>query len=71
MAENDRDKLGALIGYLIDHNRDHADELRELLEKYRDVAGENTVRLVSDAAELMARSADSLSLALVDIKTNK
>lgn len=69
MAENDRDKLAALISYLIDHNREHAEELRELLGKYQDVAGENTVRLVGEAAALMDKSADSLSLSLADIKS--
>lgn len=68
MVENDKDKLGTLISYLIDHNKEHAAELRELGEQLKGVAGETTQDYVNTAADLMDKSTASLSLALADLK---
>jgi nickel/cobalt exporter len=70
MSGDDKDRLRALLGYWIEHNREHGEEFREWAEKARamgeaEVAGEilEAVRAMDKAGELLAESLKRLEVA--------
>ena len=54
----------ALLGYMIDHNRHHAEELHELAHS----AGEESAELIHEAVELFNAGNEKLSKALSLLK---
>lgn len=54
----------ALLGYMIDHNRHHAEELHELAHS----AGEEPAELIHEAVELFNAGNEKLSKALSLLK---
>ena len=64
---DDREKLATLLSYLVDHNREHSQELTELAEKVTG-AEEKTVRgHILKAAQLMDQSTEFLIKALAEL----
>lgn len=64
MAETNRERLTTLLSYLIDHNRDHARELRELAQKTAGIRKSTLRDNILEAAQLLDKSTDSLNEAL-------
>ncbi len=67
MVENDIKKLMTLLSYLIEHNRDHGEELKKLAEKVKGVASNTAHDHILEAAQLMDKSTDSLVKVLAEL----
>lgn len=67
---NDKKRLVTLLGYLVDHNREHTQELRKLVDE---VKGPETTAVRSpilEAAQLMGQATESLEKALLALRGN-
>ena len=62
-----KEKLTTLLGYLIDHNRDHREELKGLAKKVIGVTGDTVQSHILEAARLLDRSTVSLAKALSEL----
>lgn len=67
MVETDEQRIVVLLNYLVSHNRDHSQELRELAEEVKGLTGGNVVQHVLEAAQLMDKSTESLKKALSEL----
>ncbi len=67
MVENDTRKLMKLLSYLIDHNKEHGEELKKLTEKVKEVAGNTVQGHILEVAQLMGKSTNSLIKALSEL----
>lgn len=67
MVETDEQRIMVLLNYLVSHNRDHSQELRELAEEVKGLTGGNVVQHVLEAAQLMDKSTESLKKALSEL----
>lgn len=67
MVETDEQRIVVLLNYLVGHNRDHSQELRELAEEVKGLTGGNVVQHVLEAAQLMDKSTESLKKALSEL----
>lgn len=67
MVETDEQRIMVLLNYLVSHNRDHSQELRELVEEVKGLTGGNVVQHVLEAAQLMDKSTESLKKALSEL----
>ncbi|MFC1937852.1 hypothetical protein ACFLWY_04790 [Chloroflexota bacterium] len=67
MEDDDRDNLAALLSYLVEHNREHSQELTELAKKATG-AEEQAVRgHLLKAAQLMDDSTEPLIKVLAEL----
>lgn len=64
VATTDKERLTTLLSYLIDHNRSHAGELRELTEKVKGTDKAAVGDRIAEAAQLLDSSTESLNKAL-------
>ena len=67
MEDDDKDKLAALLSYLVEHNREHSQELTELAKKVTEVEEEAIRGHILKAAQLMDDSTESLIKALSEL----
>lgn len=67
MIEKSKEKLTTLLNYLIDHNKDHSEELKELAEKVVGVTGDTVQSHILEAARLLDKSTVSLAKALSEL----
>jgi hypothetical protein len=67
MIEKSKEKLTTLLSYLIDHNRDHSEELKGLAEKVIGVTGDIVQSHILEAARLLDESTGSLAKALSEL----
>ena len=67
MIEKGKEKLTTLLSYLIDHNRDHSKELKELAEKVIGMTGDIVQNDILEAARLLDKSTESLTKALSEL----
>lgn len=67
MIEKSKEKLTTLLSYLIDHNRDHSEELKGLAEKVTGVTGDIVQSHILAAARLLDKSTRSLTKALSEL----
>jgi len=67
MIEKSKEKLTTLLSYLIDHNRDHSEELKGLAEKVTGVTGDIVQGHILEAARLLDKSTGSLTKALSEL----
>lgn len=68
--KTDKERLLILLKYLIDHNREHGQELRELATKAEGVVTETVQEYISEAAQRMDESIESLMKALSELDTH-
>ncbi len=68
MVESDRGKLRTLLNYLIDHNREHSQELKALAEGLKGTDRNTVSSHILEAARLLDGSTDSLAKALAELK---
>lgn len=68
--ETDKERLLILLKYLIDHNKEHGQELRELATKAKGVVTETTEGYILEAAQRMDDSIESLTKALSELSKN-
>jgi hypothetical protein len=64
----EKGKLTTLLNYLIEHNREHSEELTELAEKVKKVANDVIREDIQEAARLMNESTEYLKQALMKLR---
>jgi len=64
MANNERAKLRTLLGYWIEHGREHSQEFTEWANRARGIGEPETASELLRAAQEMEKAARSLSRAL-------
>ncbi|HEY56487.1 MAG TPA: hypothetical protein G4N90_03510 [Dehalococcoidia bacterium] len=64
MADNERVKLRVLLGYWIEHSREHSQEFKEWADRAEAAGQPETARELLQAAQEMDSAAGSLSRAL-------
>ena len=67
MVEQDKEKLKTLLDYLIKHNGEHCEELRELAENAKTMAMDLAKEDIREAARLMSESTEYLKKALTEL----
>ncbi len=67
MVKAGEQRIITLLNYLVNHNRDHSQELRELAEQVKGLTGGNVLQYVLEAAQLMDKSTESLKRALSEL----
>jgi hypothetical protein len=67
MIEGEKERLTALLNYLIKHNEEHSEELIELAERAKTVAKDVVRDDILEAARLMSESTEYLKLALAEL----
>jgi hypothetical protein len=60
----DRDKLKAVLSYMRDHNREHAQELKRLLAAAGDLGADEVTDLIENGARGIETAAEQLGLAV-------
>ena len=70
VMETNREKLMVLLKYLINHNKEHGQELRELATKAEGVVTEAAQEYILEAAQRMDESVESLMKALSELDTH-
>jgi len=60
----DKDKLVAVLGFMKDHNHEHADELRNLLGAIKELGADEIADIIENSAEAIEEAADSIGEAL-------
>ncbi|MFC2058909.1 hypothetical protein ACFLTS_04615 [Chloroflexota bacterium] len=68
MAEHDKERLKTLLDYLIEHNREHSEELRELAENAKTMDMGLAKEDIREAARLMVESTEYLKKALMEFR---
>lgn len=63
------ERLIVLLKYLIDHNKEHGQELRELANKAEGAATETAQEYILEAAQRIDESIKSLMKALSELET--
>jgi hypothetical protein len=64
MADNDIAKLKVLLGYWIEHSREHSQEFKEWSGRAEAAGKPKTARELSQASQEMDQAAESLGRAL-------
>jgi len=67
MVRTDERRIITLLNYLVNHNRDHSQELRELAKQVKGLTGGNALQYVLEAVQLMDKSTESLKRALSEL----
>lgn len=67
MAEQDKEKLITLLDYLIRHNGEHSEELKELADKTKVIAAGVAQENMLEAARLINESNEYLKKALMEL----
>jgi len=65
------DQAIALMSYMLDHNKHHAEELHELSHKLEATGKENVAKLIDEALDEYYHGNDALSKALDTLKEGK
>jgi hypothetical protein len=60
----DKDKLIAVLGFMKDHNREHAGELRNLLGAIKELGADEIADIIENSAEAIEEAAGSIEEAL-------
>ncbi len=71
MAQGDRDKFRTLLNYYIEHNNEHAQELKELADKVRSFAEKEVSDNLIQAAQEMDKASQILTRALKRLEGGK
>jgi hypothetical protein len=64
MDDNEKARLRVLLGYWIEHSREHSQEFKEWADRAEAAGEPETARGLLGAAQEMDRAAGSLALAL-------
>jgi hypothetical protein len=64
MTDNERARLGVLLGYWIEHSREHSQEFKEWADRAEAAGQSEAARELLKAAQEMDKAAESLSRAL-------
>lgn len=64
MTDNESVKLRVLLGYWIEHSREHSQEFKEWAERAEAAGQPEAARELLQAAQEMGKAAESLSRAL-------
>jgi hypothetical protein len=67
--KNDKERLIVLLKYLIGHNKEHGQELRELAMKAKGMVTETIQSHILEAAQRMDESVEFLMKALSELET--
>jgi hypothetical protein len=60
----DKDKLKAVLSYMRDHNKEHAQELRHLLGAIEDLGADEVTDLIENGVHSIESAAEQLGLAV-------
>jgi hypothetical protein len=69
--ENGKERLTALLDYLIEHNGEHSEELTGLAERAKTVANDIVRDDLREAARLMNDSSEHLKHAVMELSKEK
>jgi formylmethanofuran dehydrogenase subunit A len=68
----EKEKLVAMVGYMLDHNRAHAAELLSIADKIEELGfGADAAAAVRESSALLSQGADRLAAAEVSISPKK
>ena len=65
---NEKERLVTLLDYLVGHNREHSEELKELAGEVKGPETDTVRSQVLEAAQLMGKATESLEKALSALK---
>ncbi len=69
--QTEKDKMTAVLGYMLEHNQHHAAELDQMAGKLRAAGMENAANQISKAVEEFQKGNLYLSVALADVKESR
>ena len=68
MVSDERAKLRTLLNYLIEHNQEHSQEVRDWAEKAKDMGEAGAAKEMRQAAEAMEKSVAHLARSLKSLE---